>query len=95
LVEAVWKRAPTEREVLTEVMAARDEVIAILSADGFITEPDRFRHYEQAQQRLTAALDALYNAIERYPELTGVRPLLDSLRISKHVRTGWSSPAAT
>lgn len=71
LVEAVRRRAPTEREVLAEVMAARDEVIAILNADGFIAEPDRFQHYEHAQRRLTAALDGLYKAIERYPELTG------------------------
>jgi hypothetical protein len=27
--------------VLAEVMAARDDVIAILNADGFIAEPDR------------------------------------------------------
>jgi LemA protein len=71
LVDAVRKRAPAEREVLDKVMAARDEVIAILNADGFIAEPDRFRYYEQAQRRLTANLDTLYKAIERYPELTG------------------------
>jgi len=71
LVEAIRTRAPIEREVLGDVMAARDEVIAILNADGFIAEPDQFRPYEQAQRRLTASLDALYKAIERYPELTG------------------------
>jgi LemA protein len=71
LVDAVRKRAPAEREVLDKVMAARDEVIEILNADGFIAEPDRFRRYEQAQRRLTATLDTLYKAIERYPELTG------------------------
>jgi LemA protein len=44
LVEAVRRQAPGEREVLDEVMAARDEVVAILNADGFIAEPERFRH---------------------------------------------------
>jgi LemA protein len=71
LVDAVRAKAPAEREVFDEVMAARDEVVAILNADGFIAEPERFRHYVQAQRRLSAALGALYEAIERYPELTG------------------------
>ncbi len=71
LVEAVRRQAPAEREVLDEVMAARDQVMAILNADGFIAEPDRFRHYVQAQRRLSAALGSLYETIERYPELTG------------------------
>jgi LemA protein len=71
LVEAVRRQAPGEREVLAEVMAARDEVVAILNADGFIAEPERFRHYGEAQRRLSAALSDLYETIERYPELTG------------------------
>jgi len=71
LVEVVRRQAPAEREMLDEVMAARDEVIAILNADGFIAEPERFRHYEKAQRRLTAALATLDDAAERYPELTG------------------------
>jgi LemA protein len=71
LVEAVRKKAPNEREVLDEVMAARNEVVAILNADGFIAEPERFRHHEEAQRRLTAALGTLYDAAEHYPELTG------------------------
>ncbi len=71
LVEAVRRQAPAEREVLDEVMAAREEVVAILNADGFIAEPERFRHCEEAQRRLTAALATLDDAAERYPELTG------------------------
>jgi LemA protein len=71
LVEAVRKQAPAERELLDEVMAARDEVMAILNADGFISEPERFRQYVQAQRRLSAALGNLYETVERYPELTG------------------------
>jgi LemA protein len=71
LVEAVRRQAPGEREVLDEVMAARDEVVAILNADGFIAEPERFRRYVEAQRRLSAALGNLYETIKRYPELTG------------------------
>jgi LemA protein len=57
LVEVVGKKAPGEREVLGEVMAAHDEVVAIRNADGFLAEPEHFRHYEQAQQRLSNALE--------------------------------------
>jgi len=79
LVEAVRKKAPTEREVLDEVMAAHDEVVAIRNADGFLAEPERFRHYEQAQQRLSEALERLYTTIKRYPELTGYTALQNRL----------------
>ena len=71
LVETVRRKAPAEREVLAEVMAAHEEVVAIRNADGFLAEPERFRNYEQAQQRLSDALERLYATIERYPELTG------------------------
>ena len=71
LVDAVRRKAPAEREVLADVLAAHAEVVAIRNADGFLAEPERFRHYEQAQQRLSEALERLYAAIKRYPELTG------------------------
>jgi LemA protein len=80
LVEAVRKKAPAEHEVFTEIMAAYDEVVAIRNADGFLAEPERFRHYEQAQKRLSAALDTLYRTIERYPELAGDTALSNRLR---------------
>jgi LemA protein len=79
LVEAVRKKAPAEREVLDEVMAAHEEVVAIRNADGFLSEPERFRHYEQAQQRLSDALEKLYATIKRYPELTGDTALQNRL----------------
>ncbi|EIM26891.1 LemA family protein [Microvirga lotononidis] len=79
LVEAVRRKAPAEREVLAEVMAAHDEVVAIRNADGFLAEPKRFRHYEQAQQRLSDALERLYTTIKRYPELTGDTALQNRL----------------
>jgi LemA protein len=79
LVEAVRKKAPAEREVLDEVMAAHEEVVAIRNADGFLSEPERFRHYEEAQQRLSDALEKLYATIKRYPELTGDTALQNRL----------------
>lgn len=71
LVEAVRRAAPAEREVLDEILAARDDVATILNADGFIADPQRFRQYVKAQRRLSAALGKLYETVERYPELTG------------------------
>jgi LemA protein len=89
LVEAMRKRASAEREVLDEVMAARDQVVAILNADGFIAEPERFRHYVQAQRRFTTALGSLYETIERYPELTGdtrfTEPLAELQRLEDRI----------
>ncbi len=89
LVEAVRRTAPAEREVLGEIMAARDEVVRILNADGFIADPERFRQYVQAQRRLTAALGMLYEAIERYPELSGdtrfVEQLTEFLRLEDRI----------
>nr|WP_247654285.1 LemA family protein [Microvirga sp. HBU67558] len=79
LVEAVRRKAPGEREVFDEAMAAHDEVVAIRNADGFLAEPERFRHYEQAQQRLSDALERLYETIKRYPELTGDTALQNRL----------------
>lgn len=79
LIEAVRRKAPAEREVLDEVMAAHDEVVAIRNADGFLAEPERFRHYEEAQQRLSVALERLYATIKRYPELTGDTALQNRL----------------
>ncbi|MFL5512330.1 MAG: LemA family protein [Gemmatimonadales bacterium] len=84
LVEVVGKKAPGEREVLGEVMAAHDEVVAIRNADGFLAEPERFRHYEQAQQRLSNALETLYATIKRYPELTGDTAVQNQLRGFQH-----------
>jgi LemA protein len=63
LVEAVRKKAPAEREVLDEVMAAHEEVVAI----------------RNAQQRLSDALEKLYATIKRYPELTGDTALQNRL----------------
>ncbi len=70
LVETVRKKAPAEREVLDEVVAAHNEVVATLNTNGFIAEPERFRHYERTQRRLTTALANLYDTTERYPELS-------------------------
>jgi len=80
LVEAMRKTAPAERVGLAEVMAAHDEVVAIRNADRFLAEPERFRHYEQAQQRLSDALERLYATIRGYPELTGDTALQTRLR---------------
>lgn len=79
LVAAVRRKAPAEREVLDAVRAAHDEVVALRNADGFLAEPERFRHYEQAQQRLSEALERLYATSKRYPELTGDTALQNRL----------------
>ncbi|QRM35202.1 hypothetical protein [Microvirga sp. VF16] len=88
-------KAPAEREVLDEVMAAHDEVVAIRKADGFLAEPGRFRHYEKAQQRLSVDLDRLYATIKHYSKLTGDTPCRTACGSSSGWRIGCWWPAAT
>jgi LemA protein len=83
LVDAVHRRAPLERSVLEDVLAARAVVLAIQPADDFIVRPDEFRRYADAQEALSKALERLYATVERYPELNGdraVRARLSELR---------------
>ena len=81
LVEAVRERAPLESEVLNEVAAARDGVLAVVGDDGSIADGERFRTYATAQRRLSIAVGRLYETMERYPEV-----MADS-ELMSHVRT--------
>ena len=83
LVDAVNRRAPRERTVLEDVLAARAVVLAIQPADDFIVRPDEFKRYADAQEALSKALERLYAAVEQYSELAGdrvVRARLPELR---------------
>ena len=83
LVDAVNRRAPRERTVLEDVLAARAVVLAIQPADDFIVRPDKFKRYADAQEALSKALERLYATVERYPELAAdrvVRARLSELR---------------
>jgi LemA protein len=69
LVETVRGYAQQEREVLREVTEARARASQIQVDATTITNPERFREFQQAQNELSGALGRLLVTVERYPEL--------------------------
>ena len=69
LVETVKGYASQEREVLTQVVEARAKVSQIKVDASTITDPAKFKEYQNAQNELTGALGRLLVTVERYPEL--------------------------
>jgi LemA protein len=69
LVETVKGYASQEREVLTQVVEARAKVSQIKVDASTITDPAKFKEYQNAQNELTGALGRLLVTVERYPDL--------------------------
>jgi LemA protein len=69
LVETVRGYAQQEREVLREVNEARARATQIQVDATTVTNPERFREFQQAQNELSGALGRLLVTVERYPEL--------------------------
>ena len=69
LVETVKGYASQEREVLTQVVEARAKVSQIKVDASTITDPAKFKEYQNAQNQLTGALGRLLVTVERYPDL--------------------------
>ena len=69
LVETVKGYAAQERQVLTEVTEARAKVSQIKVDASTITDPAKFKEYQDAQSALTGALGRLLVTVERYPDL--------------------------
>ena len=69
LVETVRGYAQQEREVLREVTEARARASQIQVDATTVTNPQRFREFQQAQNELSGALGRLLVTVERYPEL--------------------------
>lgn len=69
LVETVKGFAAQEREVLTAVVEARAKASQVKVDASTITDPARFREYQEAQNQLSGALGRLLVTVERYPEL--------------------------
>jgi LemA protein len=69
LVETVKGYATQERDVLTQVVEARAKVSQIKVDASTITDPAKFKEYQNAQNALTGALGRLLVTVERYPEL--------------------------
>ena len=69
LVETVKGYATQERDVLTQVVEARAKVSQIKVDASTITDPAKFKEYQNAQNALTGALGRLLVTVERYPDL--------------------------
>src|SRR5688572_15336908 len=69
LVETVKGFAQQEREVLTQVTEARARAGQVRVDASTITDPQKFREYQDAQNQLSGALGRLLATVERYPEL--------------------------
>jgi LemA protein len=69
LVETVKGFAKQEREVLTQVVEARAKATQVKVDASTITDPARFKEFQDAQNQLSGALGRLLVVVERYPEL--------------------------
>lgn len=69
LVETVKGYAQQEREVLTQVIEARAKATQVKVDASTVTDPSKFKQYQDAQNALTGALGRLLVTIERYPDL--------------------------
>ena len=69
LVETVKGFAQQEREVLTQVTEARARASQVKVDASMITDPQKFREFQEVQNQLSGALGRLLATVERYPEL--------------------------
>jgi LemA protein len=69
LVETVKGFAQQEREVLTQVTEARARASQVKVDASTITDPQKFKEFQDAQNQLSGALGRLLVTVERYPEL--------------------------
>ena len=69
LVSTVQGYAKQEREVLTQVIEARAKATQIKLDVSQLTDPDKVRQFQDAQNQLSGALGRLIAVSENYPDL--------------------------
>ncbi len=69
LVNTVQGYASHEKDVLTQVTAARAQVGSIQATPELINNPEAFAKFQQAQAGLSSALSRLLVVSENYPQL--------------------------
>src|SRR5215469_6685690 len=69
LVATVQGYAKQEREVLTSVVEARARATQIRVDASQLTDPDKLKQFQDAQNQLTGALGRLLAVTENYPDL--------------------------
>jgi LemA protein len=69
LVETVRGYAQHERDVFTQVTEARARATQVQVDASTVTDPQRFREFQDVQNQLSGALGRLLATVERYPDL--------------------------
>src|SRR3954453_15310687 len=69
LVATVQGYAKQEREVLTAVVEARAKAAQVKIEASQLTDPDKLKQFQDAQNQLSGALGRLLAVSERYPDL--------------------------
>ena len=69
LVATVQGYAKQEKEVLTAVTEARAKATSVKVDESTITDPEKFKQFQEAQRQLTGALGRLLAISENYPDL--------------------------
>ena len=69
LVETVKGYAKQESEVLTQVTEARAKATSVRVDASTITDPAKFKEFQDAQAQLSGALGRLIASVEAYPDL--------------------------
>ena len=82
LVATVKGEAANERGILTDVINARASATKVSVDASTITDPDKFKQFQQSQDGLSSAIGRLMVIQEQYPDLKsnqGFETLLDQL----------------
>jgi LemA protein len=69
LVATVQGYAKQEREVLTSVVEARAKATSVKVDASQLTDPEKIKQFQDAQNQLTGALSRLLAIVENYPDL--------------------------
>lgn len=69
LVETVKGYAKQEKDVLTSVVEARAKATSVKVDAGSLTDPEKMKQFQEAQNQLTGALGRLIAVSEAYPDL--------------------------
>ena len=77
LVAVVERYAEHEKDVFTEVAAARSRVGSVQITPETLNDPDALRQYQEAQGQMTSALSRLMMVSEQYPQLKADAMFID------------------
>jgi LemA protein len=69
LVETVKGYAQQEKDVLTGVVEARAKASSVKVDASIVSDPAKFKEFQDAQNQLSGALGRLLVTVERYPDL--------------------------